>query len=438
MKIVRYPSPDAEKKIRAITERGFEFRSEDIDTVSKILADVKQRGDEALIEYTNRFDAPDLNASDLIVSEEEIAAAEQQVDSSFRSALNRSVEQIEEFHKKQLRNSWISTPRPGVMLGQLVNPVDAAGVYVPGAKGGLTPLVSSVLMGIIPAKIAGVKHIAMVTPPTKEGTVNPHLLVAAKKVGADIIYKTGSAWAVAGLAYGTETIKKVDVIVGPGNIYVTLAKKMVAGTVGIDMIAGPSEILVIADESANPEFIAADLLSQAEHDTLASSVLITSSEQVAERTLKAVSVQLNRLDRKEIAEKSLAAFGSIMIVPDVETAIELSNRIAPEHLEIQIKEPFEYIGLIRNAGAVFIGEYTPEPVGDYVAGPNHVLPTGGTARFSSALSVDNFMKQTSLLHYSKTAFDREADDIIRLANVEGLSAHAGSVAVRRRSGKANE
>jgi len=325
MKIVRYPSPDAEKKIRAITERGFEFREQDIDMVSKILADVKQRGDEALIEYTNRFDAPDLNASDLIVSQEEITAAEQQVDSSFRSALNRSVEQVEEFHKKQLRNSWISTPRPGVMLGQLVNPVDAAGVYVPGAKGGLTPLVSSVLMGIIPAKIAGVKHVAMVTPPTKEGTVNPHLLVAAKKVGADIIYKTGSAWAVAGLAYGTKTIKRVDVIVGPGNIYVTLAKKMVAGTVGIDMIAGPSEILVIADESANPEFIAADLLSQAEHDTLASSVLITSSEQVAERTLKAVGIQLAHLDRKDIAEKSLAAFGSIMIVPDVETAINLSN-----------------------------------------------------------------------------------------------------------------
>ncbi len=435
MKIVRYPSPDAEKKIRDITERGLEFRAEDIDTVAKILADVKQRGDDALIEYTNRFDAPDLKALDLIVSEAEIEAAEEQVDSSFRAALNRSAEQVEEFHKKQLRNSWISTPRPGVMLGQLVNPVDAAGVYVPGAKGGLTPLVSSVLMGVIPAKIAGVKHIAMVTPPTRDGSVNPHLLVAAKKVGVDVIYKAGSAWAVAGLAYGTQTIKKVDVIVGPGNIYVTLAKKMVAGTVGIDMIAGPSEILVIADDSANPDFIAADLLSQAEHDMLASSVLITSSEQVAERTLKAVNMQLDHLGRKEIAEKSLAAFGSIMVVPDIETAIDLSNRIAPEHLEIQIKKPFEYIGLIRNAGAVFIGEYTPEPVGDYVAGPNHVLPTGGTARFSSALSVDNFMKQTSLLHYSKEAFDREADDIMRLANVEGLSAHAGSVAVRCKSGK---
>ncbi len=438
MKIVRYPSPDAEKKIRAITERGFEFREQDIDTVSKILADVKQRGDDALIEYTNRFDAPGLKASDLIVSPDEIEAAKEQVDSSFMAALNRSAEQVEEFHRKQLRNSWIITPRPGVMLGQLVNPVDAAGVYVPGAKGGITPLVSSVLMGVIPAKIAGVKHIAMVTPPTKEGTVNPHLLVAAKKVGADIIYKTGSAWAVAGLAYGTETIKRVDVIVGPGNIYVTLAKKMVAGTVGIDMIAGPSEILVIADELANPEFIAADLLSQAEHDTLASSVLITSSEVVAEKTLKALTVQLDHLDRKEIAEKSLAAFGSIMIVPDIETAIDLSNRIAPEHLELQINEPFEYIGLIRNAGAVFVGEYTPEPVGDYVAGPNHVLPTGGTARFSSALSVDNFMKQTSLLHYSKEAFNREAEDIMRIAKVEGLSAHAESVAVRCRAGKPYE
>jgi histidinol dehydrogenase len=438
MKITRYPSPDAEEKICAITERGFEFREQDIDTVSKILADVKQRGDDAVIEYTNRFDAPDLNVKDLIVSQEEIDTAEGQVDKSFLAALNRSAEQVEEFHKKQLRNSWISTPRPGVMLGQLVNPVDAAGVYVPGAKGGMTPLVSSVLMGVIPAKIAGVKHIAMVTPPTKEGTVNPHLLVAAKKVGVDVIYKTGSAWAVAGLAYGTATIKRVDVIVGPGNIYVTLAKKMVSGTVGIDMIAGPSEILVIADDSANPEFIAADLLSQAEHDTLASSVLITSSETIAEETLKAVNIQLDQLDRKEIAKQSLADFGSIMVVPDIETAIDLSNRIAPEHLEIHVQEPFEYIGLIRNAGAVFVGEYTPEPVGDYMAGPNHVLPTGGTARFSSALSVDNFMKQTSLLHYSKAAFDREADDIMRIANVEGLSAHAGSVAVRCRSSKPDE
>lgn len=435
MKIVRYPSSEAEEKIRAITERGLEFKTEDIDTVSKILADVKARGDDALIEYTNRFDAPHLKASDLIVSQEEIEAAAEQVDSRFSAALNRSVAQIEEFHKKQLRNSWISTSRPGVILGQMINPVDAAGVYVPGAQGGMTPLVSSVLMGVIPAKIAGVKHIAMVTPPTKEGSVNPHLLAAAKTVGVDVIYKAGSAWAVAGLAYGTETIKKVDVIVGPGNIYVTLAKKMVSGTVGIDMIAGPSEILVIADDTANPDFIAADLLSQAEHDMLSSSVLITTSEAVAEKTRNAVTVQLDHLDRKEIARQSLADFGIIMIVPDIETAIELSNRIAPEHLELQIQEPFESIGLIRNAGAVFVGEYTPEPVGDYVAGPNHVLPTGGTARFSSALSVDNFVKQTSLIHYSKAAFDREADDIMLLANVEGLGAHAGSIKVRSQQKK---
>jgi histidinol dehydrogenase len=275
----------------------------------------------------------------------------------------------------------------------------------------------------------------MVTPPTKDGTVNPHLLVAAKKVGVDVIYKAGSAWAVAGLAYGTETIKKVDVIVGPGNIYVTLAKKMVAGTVGIDMIAGPSEILVIADETANPEFIAADLLSQAEHDVLSSSVLITSAQKIAEKTLAALDRQLDHLDRKEIAEKSLADFGCIMVAPDIETAIELSNRIAPEHLEIMVKDPFEYIGRIRNAGAVFLGEYTPEPVGDYAAGPNHVLPTAGTARFSSALSVDNFVKQTSLLHYSKSAFDREAAGVMCLANVEGLGAHAGSIAVRCKFGR---
>ncbi len=430
MKIMRYPSSAAEACISAITARGLDFRQEDVTAVSEILADVKARGDDAVLAYTRRFDAPSLAASDLRVSDAEMDAAESQVDSEFRKALACSAEQIRDFHQRQLRNSWITTPRPGVMLGQLVNAVDAAGVYVPGAKGGMTPLVSSVLMGVIPAKIAGVPHIAMVTPPTKEGTVNPHLLVAAKNVGVDIIYKAGSAWAVAALAYGTETIKKVDVIVGPGNIYVTLAKKMVAGTVGIDMIAGPSEILVIADEQANPEFIAADLLSQAEHDVLSSSVLITPSEAVAEKTLSAVRRQLDQLARKPIAEKSFEAFGCIMVVPDIETAIDLSNRIAPEHLELMVASPFDYVDRIRNAGAVFLGAYTPEPVGDYAAGPNHVLPTAGTARFSSALSVDTFMKQTSLLHYSKSAFDREAGGVMCLANVEGLGAHAGSVKVR--------
>lgn len=431
MKIIRYPSPEAEEKIVAIADRGVEFNSEDTASVSSILADVKARGDAAVIEYTRRFDAPDLNAADLVVTEAEIAAARDLVDEGFMGALNRSIAQVTEFHKRQLRNSWITTPRPGVMLGQLVNPVDAAGVYVPGARGGMTPLVSSVLMGVIPAKIAGVKHVAMTTPPTRSGAVNPYLLTAAAILGVDVVYRAGSAWAVAALAYGTKTIRKVDVIVGPGNIYVTLAKKMVAGTVGIDMIAGPSEILILADETADPEFIAADLLSQAEHDALASAVLITPSKTVAEKTLAAVTRQVDRLTRKDIARQSLDHFGAIMIVPDIETAVDLANRIAPEHLELQVKDPFAWIGSIRNAGAVFVGEYTPEPVGDYVAGPNHVLPTGGTARFSSALSVDTFLKQTSLIHYSKAAFDREAGDVMRLAEAEGLGAHAGSVAVRR-------
>lgn len=350
-------------------------------------------------------------------------------------SLNRAISHIESFHKHQLCNSWINTDRPGTFLGQIVNPVDSAGVYVPGGKGGKTPLVSSVLMGAIPAKIAGVKNIAMATPPTKNGSINPHLLVAAKKVGINTIYKLGSAWAIAALAYGTKTVPKTDVIVGPGNIYVTLAKKIVSGTVGIDMIAGPSEILIIADNTANPEFTAADLLSQAEHDTMASSILVTNSEETAKAVNMAEEEQLKYLDRKDIAEKSLDSFGAIIVMPDLTTCIELANRIAPEHLELHIDNPFEYIGKIRNAGAIFVGDYTPEPVGDYIAGPNHVLPTAGAARFASALSVDNFVKKTSLIHYSKEAFKREAKDIIRLAEIEGLDAHANAIKIRLKTEK---
>jgi histidinol dehydrogenase len=324
----------------------------------------------------------------------------------------------------------MQTDRPGTLLGQLIHPVDAAGVYVPGARGGETPLVSSVLMGVIPAKVAGVKQIVMVTPPTKSGGVSPHLLVAAKKAGVDAVFKAGSAWAVAALAYGTETIPKVDVIVGPGNIYVTLAKKILAGTVGIDMIAGPSEIVIIADESARSDFIAADLLSQAEHDVLSSALLITDSPKLAQATVKEIKGQLTNLTRAEIAGKSLAKYGAVIVVRNIAVAIELANRIAPEHLELQTKDPFEMVGKIRNAGAVFLGNYTPEPVGDYIAGPNHVLPTAGTARFASALSVDNFIKKTSLIQYTKKAFEREAPDIIRLAEIEGLGAHAGSIKIR--------
>jgi histidinol dehydrogenase len=312
----------------------------------------------------------------------------------------------------------------------MVHPVDTAGVYVPGGQGGSTPLVSSVLMGALPAKIAGVKQVLMVTPPTADGSVDPHLLFAARQAGVDAVYKLGSAWAIAALAHGTETVPKADVIVGPGNIWVTLAKKIVSGTVGIDMIAGPSEILVIADDTADPEYVAADLLSQAEHDVLASAVLVTTSLPLAEAVTDALTAQLERLPRKEIAAKALRDYGALLVVPDLDAAISAANAIAPEHLELLVADPFTHIGRLRHAGAIFVGPYTPEPVGDYVAGPNHVLPTAGTARFSSALSVAHFLKKTSLLHYAEDRFRKEAKDIVTLAEIEGLEAHANAVRLR--------
>jgi len=430
MKIYRYPSKVAQKRIAAIVNRELGFKKKDLHEVNRILEDVKKNGDKALIKYTNRFDAPGLKAVSLKVTARELRDATKKVDRAFRRSLNRAASQIEAFHRLQFPKSWINTQRPGTILGQLVNPVAAAGVYVPGGIGGETPLVSSVLMGAIPAHIAGVGRIVMVTPPTRNGKINPHLLVAAKKAGVDEIYKAGSAWAIAALAYGTETIPQVDVIVGPGNIYVTLAKKIVAGTVGIDMIAGPSEILVIADDSAIPEFAAADLLSQAEHDILASAILVTNSRQIGEAVASAIEQQLPGLDRCNVARSSLERYGVILIVPDIASAFELANKIAPEHLELHIKDPFAYLSRIRNAGAVFMGDYTPEPVGDYIAGPNHVLPTAGTARFASALSVDHFTKKTSIIHYSKEAFNGEAGDIVRLAEIEGMGAHANAVRLR--------
>lgn len=432
MEVLTYPSDEAESRIGVIAGRGIEYRQQDVDAVSSILRDVKERGDDALVAYSNRFDAPEMTAADMRVTRAEISEARKQVDDAVVASLNRAARQIEAFHRRQLENSWFDMPRKGVMLGQMVNPVSAAGVYVPGAKGGMTPLVSSVLMGGIPAKIAGVERVVMVTPPTADGRVNPYLLVAAESIGIDEIYKVGSAWAVAGLTYGTETIDPVDVIVGPGNIYVTLAKKMVSGTVGIDGVAGPSEILVIADETADPDFVAADLLSQAEHDALASAVLVTPSEEIARQSADAVQNQLERLERREIAEASLKNYGAILVVPDMETAVALSNRLAPEHLELQVAEPFAMIGSLKNAGAIFVGTHTPEPVGDYIAGPNHVLPTGGTARFSSALSVECFMKKTSLVYYTPEAFYAEAEDAVCIARTEGLGAHAESLAVRMR------
>jgi histidinol dehydrogenase len=430
MKIYHYPSAAAEKKVSAIVNRGLNFKQKDYQAVSRIIDDVRRNGDKAVIKYARRFDAPRLSVGSIKVTAGEMDAAQKKADRRFVRAINRAVSQIETFNRQQVSQSWIDTQRPGTMLGQLVNPVDAAGVYVPGARGGKTPLISTVLMTAIPAKIAGVKKLVMVTPSTRAGGVNPHLLAAAKKVGIKDIYKVGSAWAIAALAYGTETIPRVDVIAGPGNIYVTLAKKILSGSVGIDMIAGPSEVLVIADDTATPGYAAADLLSQAEHDVLSSAILVTDSNRIAKAVAVETEKQLTALTRKEIARESLKRFGAVLVVEDMDAAVELANRIAPEHLELQIKEPFEYIGQIRNAGAVFLGHYTPEPVGDYMAGPNHVLPTAGTARFASALSVDHFTKKTSIIHYSKKAFKKEAADVMRLAELEGLDAHVRSIKIR--------
>ena len=430
MKIYQYPSQAAEKKLSIIENRSIGFRKKDVTAVARILDDIKKNGDDALLSYTRRFDSPTLKKNALKVSEKEMAQAGKQVDSSFVRALNRATRQVRDFHQQQQPSSWIDIDRPGTLLGQIVRPVDAAGVYVPGGKEGKTPLVSTVLMCAIPAGIAGVKRISMTTPPMRNGKVDPHLLVAAKKAGVHDVYKIGSAWAVAALAYGTQTVPRANVIVGPGNIYVTLAKKLVAGEVGIDMIAGPSEILIIADNTANPAYIAADLLSQAEHDPLSSAVLVTTSKKVAASVSDALDNQLPALARRETASASLNRYGAIMVVPNVATAIEFANRIAPEHLEVQVKDPMSHIGSIRNAGAIFLGDFTPEPVGDYMAGPNHVLPTAGTARYASALSVDHFMKKSSLIQYSRKAFQKEARDIIRLAEVEGLGAHANAVRIR--------
>jgi histidinol dehydrogenase len=435
LKILDCPSPAAEKALARIASRGLAFTRKEHAAVSRIIEDVKRRGDEALVDYTRRFDSPNYSVKAMKVGSREFAEAKSAADRGFVRALNRAAAQIEAFHRRQLRPGFVCLDRPGTMLGQLVRPVARAGVYVPGGKGGRTPLVSSVLMGAIPAKVAGVEKVVMVTPPTAVGGVNPHLLVAARRAGVDEVYKVGGAWAVAALAFGSATIPKVDVIVGPGNLYVTLAKKIVAGTVGIDIIAGPSEVLVIADDSGDPEFIAADLLAQAEHDVRASAVLVTTSAELAAAVRAEVQRQLGELDRADIARESVERFGAIFVVPDVAGAIGLSNRIAPEHLELHLRDPFACLGEIRNAGAVFIGEYTPEPVGDYVAGPNHVLPTAGTARFASALSVDHFTKRTSLIHYSEEAFRREAADIVRLADVEGLGAHANTIRCRLSSRK---
>ena len=395
--------------------------------VSEIIGAVKDKGDEALFSYTKRFDGIELNAESVRVTPEEIGEAYTQVDEEFLAIIRKAIENIRVYHEKQKQYSWFDSTPQGTILGQKVTPLERVGVYVPGGKAAYP---SSVLMNIIPAKAAGVEKIIMVTPPDREGRVTPTTLVAAKEAGADEIYKVGGAQAIAALAYGTESIPKVHKIVGPGNIYVALAKKAVYGHVSIDSIAGPSEILVLADETANPRYVAADLLSQAEHDELASAILVTTSKELAKKVEKEIEGFLQVLSRREILEKSLENYGYILIADTMEMAIDTVNEIASEHLEIVTKDPFQTMTKIKNAGAIFLGEYSSEPLGDYFAGPNHVLPTNGTAKFFSPLSVDDFIKKSSIISYSREALYPVHQDIVSFAKAEGLTAHANSIAVR--------
>ena len=395
--------------------------------VAEILAKVKSEGDEALFAYTKQFDKVEINKDTIRVTEEEIKEAYDAIDPALLDVIRKALVNIRTYHEKQIQNSWFTSTTNGTMLGQKVTPLNRVGVYVPGGKA-VYP--SSVLMNIVPAKVAGVPHIVMTTPPGKDGKVCASTLVAAREAGADEIYKVGGAQAVGALAYGTESIPKVDKIVGPGNIFVALAKKAVYGYVSIDSIAGPSEILVLADETANPRYVAADLLSQAEHDELACAILITTSREFADKVDQEVKGFVEVLSRKEIIQKSLDNFGYILIAEDMDEAIEAANEIAPEHMEIVTANPFEDMMKIKNAGAIFIGEYSSEPLGDYFAGPNHVLPTNGTAKFFSALSVDDFIKKSSIVYYSKAALRDIHKDIVQFATSEQLTAHANSIAVR--------
>ncbi|MCR5000102.1 MAG: histidinol dehydrogenase [Lachnospiraceae bacterium] len=394
--------------------------------VAEIIGNVRAKGDEAVFSYTKQFDKADISSANVVVTEEEIAEAYKEVSPELLDVIRKSLVNIRDYHSKQLQNSWFDS-KDGIVLGQKVTPLEKVGVYVPGGKA-VYP--SSVLMNIVPAKVAGVDQIYMCTPCDANGKVYASTLVAAKEAGADVIYKVGGAQAVAAMAFGTESITKVDKIVGPGNIYVALAKKAVFGHVSIDSIAGPSEILVLADETANPRFVAADLLSQAEHDELASAILVTTSKELAASVEKEIEGFLKVLSRKNIIEKSLENYGYILIAEDKESAIEATNAIASEHLEIVTANPFEDMTKIRNAGAIFLGSYSSEPLGDYFAGPNHVLPTNGTARFFSALCVDDFIKKSSIISYSKEALENVHKDIETFATCEQLTAHANSIKVR--------
>ena len=395
--------------------------------VNEIIENVRANRDAAIFDYTKRFDGADINAENILVTEDEIKEAYEKVDEKLLTVIRKALVNIRKYHEKQRQYSWFDSEESGIILGQKVTALEKVGVYVPGGKA-VYP--SSVLMNIVPAKVAGVKTIVMTTPPGKDGKVNPATLVAAKEAGVDAIYKVGGAQAIAALAFGTESVPKVDKIVGPGNIYVALAKKAVFGFVSIDSIAGPSEIMVLADETANPRLVAADLLSQAEHDEMASAILVTTSRDLAEQVSKEVEGFVAQLSRKEIIQKTLDNYGYILVAESMDEAIATVNEIASEHLELVTKNPFETMTKIRNAGAIFVGEYSSEPLGDYFAGPNHVLPTNGTAKFFSPLSVDDFIKKSSIISYSREALEPIYKDIVQFAECEQLTAHANSIRVR--------
>ncbi|MDD6220639.1 MAG: histidinol dehydrogenase [Clostridia bacterium] len=411
--------------INQIKSRSGETDRKVSAAVSEIIYAVRMGGDEAVREYTEKFDGAVPEKTE--IGREEMETALKNSSSDFVYALHKAAENIRDFHERQKQQSWFNTFENGTMVGQRIRGLERVGVYVPG---GTAAYPSSVLMNVIPAKIAGVKEIIMVTPPGKDGKPNQNILAAAAVAGVERIFLIGGAQAIAALAYGTESVPRVDKIVGPGNIFVATAKKLLFGVVDIDMVAGPSEILIVADETAEPQFLAADLMSQAEHDVLASAILLTTSQRIAEETIEELKRQMQALSRKDIIEKSLTDYGAVIVCNNLSQAIDFANELAPEHLELCVKNPVEYIGRVDNAGSVFLGNYSPESVGDYYAGPNHVLPTGGTARFFSPLSVDSFIKKSSFIYYTSSALDSAKDNIITLADAEGLTAHANAVAVR--------
>ena len=428
MRIVKLNEDSKKNILEDLLKRSPNNYDQYADSVNEILSNVKENGDKAIFDYTKKFDGADINAENILVTKEEIQEAYDSLENKeLVDIIRKSLNNIKVYHEKQKQYSWFDSKPDGSLLGQKVTPIARVGVYVPGGKAAYP---SSVLMNVIPAKVAGVEEIVMVTPPGKDGKVNPNTLIAANEAGVDKIYKVGGAQAIGALAYGTESIKKVDKIVGPGNIFVALAKKAVFGFVSIDSIAGPSEILVLADETANPKYVAADLLSQAEHDELASAILVTTSEELANEVLKWVDKFVKELSRTEIMEKSLENYGYILVAETMDDAIDAANEIASEHLEILTKNPFDTMTRVKNAGAMFLGEYSSEPLGDYFAGPNHVLPTNGTAKFFSPLSVDDFIKKSSIISYSREALELIHQDIEDFATAEKLTAHANSIAVR--------